>query len=82
MITDLPQNLSTIKRGVYFMECLDRCVAKHELVANYDALHGMKLSQKGLSIDLVIGCAAGRADDEIEGFIEFCCEQIFQRFGI
>lgn len=81
MIANLPQKLVTVRHGLMFAECLECCVAEPELMANYDALRGTNLSRKGSTIDLAIDRAVGRADAEIEGFIEFCWEYIFLRFG-
>lgn len=81
MIADLPQKLVTVRHGLTFAECLYHCIAKPELVAKYDALRCTNLSRKGSPIDLAIDRAVGRADAEIEGFIEFCWEYVFLRFG-
>jgi hypothetical protein len=70
-----------MRHGMSFMECLKKCINETELVANYDTLRGTNISHRSSAIDLEIDRATGRFDAEIEGFIEFCWEYIFLRFG-
>ena len=81
MIANLPNKLLTVRHGMSFMECLGHCISEPELIANYDKLRGTNLSRTGSPIDLAVDQATGRMNAEIEGFIEFCWDCVFLRFG-
>lgn len=81
MIDNLPKRLLAVRHGMSFMECLGHCISEPELIENYDKLRGANLGRKGSPIDLAVDLATGRIEAEIEGFIEFCWEYIFLRFG-
>lgn len=81
MIADISLKMASVRNGLSFEACLGKCAMEPGLVHNYDRLKGTNLSLRGSGFDLAIDKATGRLDAELEGFIEFCWEYIFQRFA-
>lgn len=78
---DLPAKLAATRNGVSFAACLIQCACNKELVHQYDRLKGTNLSLRGTGLDLAIDQVSGRLDSDLAGFMEFCWDVVFLRFG-
>lgn len=60
-----------------FEQFLLQCADNHELIANFDRLHGTNLLLKGKVIEVMVDKASGRLDSDVEKFVEFIYENIW-----
>lgn len=58
-------------------ECVQRCLEHKEFVENFDRLYGSNISRNGAPIELAIDDATGKADEDMEAFVEFCVERVW-----
>ena len=62
-----------------FQECVRESFANRELLAEFDRLKGTNLSLRGTGLDLQIDFASGRFEGEIEEFVAFVKECVWDR---
>lgn len=62
-----------------FPECVREAFNNRELLAEFDRLKGTNLSLRGTALDLKIDFASGRFEPEIEQFVEFMKECVWDR---
>jgi len=75
----MKDNIREILLQPKFIETLLVCADTKELVEQYDRLNNSNLSLKGSTLDLKIDEATGRLDYEVEQFVIFVYEYIYQR---
>jgi hypothetical protein len=64
---------------VTFVDCVRQAFSTPELIAEFDRLSKSNLSRHGAGLDLMIDDATGRRDTDLEQFIRFVREFIWDR---
>jgi hypothetical protein len=62
-----------------FLGCVLRSLDNDELVAHFDRLTGRNVGRKGSPLDLVIDDATGRQADDLDAFIGFVRDVVWDR---
>lgn len=62
-----------------FLGCVLRSLDNDELVAQFDRLTGRNVGRKGSPLDLVIDEATGRQADDLDAFIAFVRDVVWDR---
>ncbi len=62
-----------------FDQCVIECIRNRELVAEFDRLNGANLLLRGTGLDLQIDLACGRLEGDVEKFVLFVKECVWDR---
>jgi hypothetical protein len=62
-----------------FADCCRSVFANRELLAEFDRLTGSNLSLRGTAFELQIDFASGRFEPEMEKFVEFVKDCVWDR---
>jgi hypothetical protein len=65
-----------------FLGCVLRSLDNDELVAHFDRLTGRNVGRKGSPLDLVIDEATGRQADDLDAFITFVRDVVWDRLPV
>lgn len=64
-----------------FKECVLACYDNRELVAEFDRLKGTNLMHRGNSLDAQIDFSSGKTQLDLQQFIEFVRECVWERIS-
>lgn len=73
--------LFAIRHEVPFFVCLKETIETEGLVEQFNRLYGASLGANRQPIEILVDRATGKADSDMEAFIEFCWDCVFTRFG-
>lgn len=62
-----------------FADCVRATFSNRELLAEFDRLNGTNLSLRGTAFELQIDFASGRFEPEVEQFVTFVKECVWDR---
>lgn len=60
------------KNKMTFVDFVNYCISKKELLVEFDRLNSTNLSMSGTGLDIMIDKSTGRLEHDVALFVDFC----------